>query len=512
MPQREISVDNILLSKLEDDSQHSQPNVSNRSQSFSSIGYINQPLPQQHQHTSQKPQYSYIDESISPIGKKAIEPIGISNTLTSHQVIKTLPTFSSYRQNTVEASIYDANNIFTDEIKPEPRQSISIEKNFDESRNNKTVWNEDNDEYLQKRDHGDYNILPRVELTDSIQSVNSPCLTDVDDVSNLGKRSPPKDPSSFSFDNDIQHITQTVKPSIPNDEMPKEDRYQYVGMSDNAYYGKSPSISTQQVTNARETRNHFSLPSDDHEKPIKFGDKRRSSFDSGSLAKSTADDSELRKKSIVPNVRRRYSVAANLYDLQKNVSNIEPFQLQSLSSINYRGDGNTFDMKRNSFDTEPSNTTKSDIVSTLTSGQINKRNSMDSGPAVKIEDIVESEQVIDYSDQQIPSANVLHSQQQPVEVVHDSDYGRDVNHTSDINSYYVTDNNAPYSTYETNDETFVETAMENLHLDNSTMEQQPSNELQLKQFNDEADKIRLPTTHRYIFFSSKNDINKLFSV
>lgn len=516
MPQREISVDNISLGKLEDDSQYSQPNVSARSQSFSSIGYVNQPLPQQQQqqqpqqqhqlqqhqyiqHIGQKPQYSFIEESIS---QKAVEPIGTSNNLTSHQVIKTLPTFSSYRQklrnDVVEPPVYDANNICADEIKP--RQSISIEKNYDES-NNTPSWNKDtfNDEYLHKRELADYNVLPRVESTDSIQSANSPSVTDVDDISTLVKSSPPKDLNEYSYDNGIQQITQSVKSSIPNDETPQEDRYRYDGISDNAYYDKSPSTSTQQVTNTQESRNRFSLPSDDHKKPIKFADKRRSSFDSGSLVKSAVDDSELRKKSIASNVRRRYSVAANLLDLQKNVSNIEPFHLPSLSSINYRADGNTFDTNRNSSDNQPSNTTKSDIVSTFASGQINKWNSMDAGPAVKTEDIVEATQVSDYSDQQIASAaNVSNSQQQPVEVVHDNEYGRDVNHGSDINSYYVTDDNAPYSAYETNDETFVETAMENLHLDDSRMERQPNNELQ---FDDEADKFRVPTTHRYIRFS-----------
>lgn len=505
MPKREISVDNISITKLEDDSQHSQPsqpNISARSQSFSSIGYVNQPLPQQQQqpqqkqqqqqqhqyiqHIGQKPQYSFIEESIS---HKAVEPIGIPNNLTSHQAIKTLPTFTSYgqklRNDVVEPPLYDANNICTDEIKP--RQSISIEKNYDES-NNKTSWNKDtfNNEYLHRQELDDYNILPRVEVADSIQSGKFPSLTDVDDISTLVKRSPATDLKNFTFDNDIQQITQSVESSIPND-ITKEDRYRYDSISD-----KSPSKSTQQVTNTQTIRNQFSLPSErNHEKPTKFGDKRRSSFDSGSLVQSAADYSELRKKSTAPNVRRRYSVAANLLDLQKNVSNIEPFHLQSLSSIDYRADGNTFDTIRNSFDNQPSNTTKSDIVSTFASGQINKRDSMDAGAAVKIEDIVESTQGMDYSDQQMPSANVSNSQQQSVEVVHDNEYGRDGNHTSEINSYYVTDNNAPYSIYETNDETFVETAMENLHLG-----QPASTETQSKLFDDEDDKIRMPTTHR----------------
>ncbi|XP_055324627.1 putative uncharacterized protein DDB_G0271606 isoform X2 [Sitodiplosis mosellana] len=503
MAQHKTSLD-IPLTKLADDSQRSQPNISARSQPYSSIGYVNQPPPQQQQQLQQqqqdmqyfslKPQFSFIEESTS---QKAVEPTGVSN-LTSHQkhqVIQPMPTFTSYsqqlRNKAVEPPLYDAKNIHMDEIKP--RQSI--ENNYEGS-NNTTPWNKDvgKDEYLHERELDDYNILPRVESADSRQSVKSPSLTDVDDISSLA-RSPPKDMHNFSFNDDIQHITQSVKSSIPNDEMPEEARYQYEGIADNAYYNKSPTTSMQQVTGTQETRKHFFLPSDSQEKPTKFGDKRRSSFDSGSLTKSADDDSELRKKSIAANVRRRYSVAANLLDLQKNVTNIEPFQLQSLSAINYRGNGNTFGNSRNSFDNQSSNAPRSDIFSTFTGGQENKRNSIDPEAAVKIEDIVESAGVVDYTDQQISSVSVVNSQQ-PVEAMHDNEYGRDLNQ-SDISSYYVTDNNAPYSTYETNDQAYVETAMENLHLDSSAMEQQKqlTNEVQLKQFGDEADKIRVSSTH-----------------
>lgn len=526
-----ISVD-IPLTKLADDSQQLQTNKSVQnfasSQPYSSIGYANQPMrpPQQEQqkqyhyhqqqqqqqqqyqqhmqYSSPKNQFSFIEESTS---QKTVEPISNFTNLTSHQVKEALPTFTSYhneqlRNKTVEPSIYDIRNIRTDEIKPS--ESISIEKNYERSSitdTNNTSWKNDmaNDVYSYEKELEDYNnILPRVDSADSRKSVRTPSLTDVDDLSSLARshsRSPPKNMNNFSFDDDgTQHITQSVKTSISNDEIPKkEDGYQYKGISDSKFYHEIPttSTSTNLAAGTSENQNHKS--SDGQEKLTRFGDKRRSSIDSGSLVKSTKDDSELRKKSIAPNLRRRYSVAANLLDLQKNVTNIEPFYLQSSPAIKYREDENTFDIRQNSSDNKPFNTTFNG------DGQKDKRNSMDAGAAaIKIEDIVESVKVVGYNDQQISSAASVTISQQPVEIMHGNEYGEHDENQIDISSYYANENNAPYSTYETNDQAYVETAMENLHLDNVIEQQeQLTNEMQLKQFDDEADKIRVSTAHRY---------------
>lgn len=518
MPQHKISAD-IPLTKLTNDSR-SQPNNIPQSfassQPYSSVGYANQTrlVPQQHQYQqspniqyiSSKNQSSFIEE---PTSQQTVEPVSVSTNLTSHRVNNTIPIFSLYDRelrNKVVEPIYDTKKAHTDEIKP--RESISNEKNYEKigiTNTSNTSWKNGtvNDEYSYEKELEDYNnILPHVESTDSRKSVNTPSLTDVDDLSSLA-RSPTRNMNNFSLDDDTHHITNSVKSSIPNKETSRDDRYHYSkgisGISETtAYYNDPPSplptSSMQRATGTQQTRNHFSLSNDSQEKPIRFGDKRRSSIDSGSLVKSTEDDSELQKKSIAANARRRYSVAANLLDLQKNIT--EPFYLKSTpAAINFRADGTSFDINRNSFDNKQFNV-NSDIVGTLSGGQENKRNSIDGGAEVKIEDIDESTEKIGFNDQRVSPANVANSQQ-PVDVIHDNEYGRDVNQSE----YYVSNNSAPYSTYETNDQAFVETAMENLNLDSALeQDEQITNEMQLKQFDDDADKIRVPGAHRYFFF------------
>lgn len=461
----------LTKTKLTDDPQPSKCAQSFTStKPYSSIGYANEPMPQQQPqylpYISPKNQISFIEEPTIP---KTAEPISISTNFVSQNVNETMPpTFTSYdqqfRNKVVEPSIYD---------ETKPRESITIEPNYEKSSITDTssiAWKNDavNNAYSYEKRLENFSSLPRVESTD-VRKISTPSLPDDDDddLSSLAGSSL-KNMNNFSSDDDKQQIAHSVKSSIPIDEIPKQDQYHYDGISDtNTYYHELPTSSMSKVT--QETRNHSFLASDNVEKAKRFGDKRRSSLDYGSLVKPTEDDSELRKKANATNVRRRYSVAANMHDLQRNVTNIEPFHLQSLPASNYQVDRNTFSQPFNTF----------------TDGQENRQNSIDAEATIKIEDISESAEGTGYSDQQIASANVAINE-----------YGHDMNQ-GDISTYYVDDNNAPYSTYETNDQAFVETAMENLHLDSALgQNDQPTNEIQLKQFDDEVDKMRASGTHR----------------
>lgn len=521
-PQHKISLD-VPLTRLADNTSQSQPitqhlktfsSNSSSIQPYSSVGYANQP---QHMHyTSSKNQFPFIEDPTS----SNTSGVKTSLNLTSQQMHDVMPSYnsnepiSSYslydkqiRNKTVEPSIYDANTktISTDEIKPIGNAiSTQIEKRYENGAVNeksKTPWISDDLNVVHSYDTNfeAHKLLPRVESTNLRKAMNIPSVTDADNLSSLAHTTP-KSTYKFLLDDgdDIHHIPPSVTSSKSNDSTVST-----------AYY-QEPSNS-KMPTDIEKPKSYSFLLSSNQEKSTGFGDKRRSSIDSGSLVKCTDDDSDLQKKSIAANVRRRYSVAANLLDLQKNVTNIEPFYLQSSSAINYRDDTNNLevDTNRDNFDNEKFTTTMP-IVSSLSNGQENKRISIDSGPTVKIEDFPESSETIGYSDHQISAAaNAI--AQQPVEAYHGNEYGHteindDVNH-SDISSFRVHDNNAPttsttvvpsydtnvYSAYESDEQAFVENAMENLQL-NDAMEQKPIDEL--KQFDDGTDKTRIPATHR----------------
>lgn len=529
VPQSKLSFD-VPLTKLASDFQSSQAGKSQQTftnnQPYSSIGYANQP---QHTHyTNAKSQFSLIED---PTSQKSVDTISTSaaNTLTSQQQ-KVYEPMSSYvssqpmsnyasynptiQSETVKPLVDDFSASAartTDEIKPRETISITAEKNFERNITEKTdaPWKSDalNDVYSYDKDLDGYSVSSHVESIDSTirKPINTPSVADADNLSSL-VRSSPKNINSFSLDNGIQ---QSVSSSKSN-EIPKEEHYRYetTAATENTYDKELSNDLAQQVDAETAKRSHFFLSSDNQEESTRFSDKRRSSIDSGSMVKSLDDDNELQAKSIAANVRRRYSVAANLLDLEKNRTNIEPFYLQSTPAINYQNDANNLtDMNRSDFGNEQFSTT-ANVVSTFSNGQENKRNSIDLG--VKIEDITESGGSVSYADRRISVANIS---QQPVEAIHDRQYGHtevtDVNQ-SDITSYYMDENNAvttpaaepamygaPYSTYETDDQAFVENALDNLHLDDR-VEQNPTDEVQLKQFDDGTDRIRISGTHRYV--------------
>lgn len=540
--QSKLSFD-VPLTKLADNFQSQAGNslqTFTNIQPYSSIGYANQPQPQpQHTHyTTAKSQFSLIEDATIQKSAATVST-SVANTLTSQQqqVHKPMPSYASSQamsnyasynrpllNETVNASVYDLNtNVArTDDIQLRETISIGNEKNVEKSTTDKTTaqWKNDtlDDVYSYDKDDDDYSVTTHVESVDSTirKSMNIPSVTDANNLSSLA-HSPA---TNINGHRDIQHISLTA-PSTTSNGMPKDEHYRNATIDTNYIpnYNELLSNVTHQP-NAETATSHFSTSYDNQDRSNRFGDKRRSSIDSASMVKSLDDDNDLLKKSIAANVRRRYSVAANLVDLEKNRTNMEPFYLQSSPAINYQNDANNpTDMNRSNLTNEQFDTA-ANVVSTFGTVGEDKRNSIDLG--VKIEDIAENH---GYDNRQISDANITISHQ-PIVAIPANENGHGHIETTDVNQsnidgYYVDEGDvataataesslygAAYSTYESDDQAFVENAMGNLHL-NDTVDQHLTDELQLKSYDDGTDKIRIPGTHRYVHCSLKFNFTRI---
>lgn len=248
---------------------------------------------------------------------------------------------------------------------------------------------------------------------------------------------------------------------------------------------------------------------DGQEKPPKSDEKiekRRSSIDAGSFAKTLGYDTDSEKESIAANIRRRYSVAANFLNLQNPAPNLDAFNFTptSTSTDEYRKTSENADnvSNRNKYDSGPIES-KADANESAYDGDGNTLSGYDPGTihSTRIEPNTERKVTTTHTDPVPISISNTPVSQFPSAVVDDAQLSQTpaFEENQQFNFDPNEDNTAytpAYSTYAPDDQTYVENALEHLTLGNNDG-QDGINEIQPKQYDDGVDKMRTHTTpHR----------------
>lgn len=512
----------LSLSQLQSQSQsQSQPQPQlNQSSQFSAT---NQPYPSieranytRMHNAEQDSQFRFTNE---PNTSKP--PIIASSSMTnfdfkSPQMNEAVSSFVSHDHphinKPVQSSIYDNNprGMHADEIKQREVNRTVIESNelneYENGSNDRSTeqFKKDviNDVYMYEKEIEHPKILPRVESTEpAIKAASTATFSTNGSTLTPSTLFPSKSMhNNFSMKEDIKHVPHSAITTTYN-ETPNESHYRYENASEThkpMYHQEDTNILTPTNNKqAMDAVNRIPFPTEraENDKSTRFGEKRRSSFDSGSLAKTLDNDDGLDRKSIAANIRRRYSVAANFLNLKstspdqqtfnfsptpvteysRDLSNLRKESIQLASSIN-----------RIPFESDNLDTKSGDLNAHSNQNE-NKVNSFDSEVVARDGNNV-SETVSGYSSQRIATTNAQMSQL-PLEAVHGDNFEQNA---TNITHY---DDNMPYSAYATDDQTYVENAMEQLHLGND--DEQTAHHVDDPQFKqEEIDKIRNSGTHR----------------
>lgn len=269
-----------------------------------------------------------------------------------------------------------------------------------------------------------------------------------------------------------------AKASVSDDSTPQ---YSYEIESERSYTATMYPNSSNMLTSSsiiNETQNTVNVQRaaqqfDHSNKSANVTEKRRSSIDAGSFAKSLGYDADTEKESIAANIRRRYSVAANFLNLPNETPtrfNANEWQNDTINRNN---------IKRETID----------AMQTDTNRPIYNDDGKKSVARIEdIDDNTNEATTIAYN-QAVTSLTNPSISQLPTNDNELNQNTIETNENYENNSYNGTN---PYQAYPTDDQTYVENAMEQLNLGNDG---EPLDQTNSGDDHDNANRARVTATH-----------------
>lgn len=499
-----------------DESNYNKPLTSLLSQSdFSST--IGQPERSKFDRTSddtqpqfnKSPQYSYTNQPYSSlerdnyirspnINQTNRYPSGeesssrIANTATDYNPQRMSEQMSRFlAQDHHPPTIYD-NDMKGVSADPTRNKETKVSDTVGVKEYDRNSTYRNNELFEDNADKDIYSTLPRIESIDVKKSLNTTTTSDTNVVASSSFS--PQKGVNFTSNDDNKYFPSSVTTSTIDDSAIKSP---YSSTSDPIYtpmYTKdsnnSSNLAQVKSDGIENTFKSTSFRFDEREKPTKPDDKsekRRCSIDAGSFAKSLGHDSDVEKESIAANIRRRYSVAANFLNLQNSAADSFKFTPSSLNEYrntsNVDNEANRSTFENGKFDS------KINADDNIYSGGENQRSNFEPGSMTSTEINMNRSIVTNYNDPPVSVANTSHFS---AEAMNDNSHPADVAPSEHDNTI---DSNTAYSAYTTDDQNYVENAMEQLNLRNDD-EHENVDEIQSKQFDDSVDKVRTHGAHR----------------
>lgn len=348
------------------------------------------------------------------------------------------------------------------------------------------------------------NHSTRPDALDVNKSINTTATIGSDMMSSPSQLSQ-NSATNFSFENDSK---QKLRSTFEDVSLKSQPENTTDSIYSSIYKKESNHSNNPSKTNSsapEDTLNITSFRFESQDKPTKSDEKiekRRSSIDAGSFAKTLGYDTDSEKESIAANIRRRYSVAANFLNLQNPAPNLDAFHSTPISTDDYRNTSKSENVtNQNKYDSGlieskaaesaydgGENTLSSYDPATIHSGRIeqNTERTVTTTRNDSVPISVSNTPVSQYPDTVVEDAHLS-----PTPAFHEN---QQINVDSNDNGTVYTSSYTP--TYAPDDQTYVENAMEQLTLSNNDG-QEGINELQSKPYDDNVDKMRAQTTpHR----------------
>lgn len=296
--------------------------------------------------------------------------------------------------------------------------------------------------------------------------------------------------TDFALNDSAQHIPYSAGSSAFDNVSTDRDHYPYEGISDPTY----TSVHSQELNDNSIGRAHVhddakKVPMESIKSNTLFSAenkqkiiKRRSSIDADSFAKTLGHDANSEKESIAANIRRRYSVAANFLNLPSNAANDANSFSFAPTANEYQNNTRTWVNNNNKIATSHGNTIEPDHFDSMRMHDNSDQRPFDANPMSRIDNNNNRNGTVAIVQNQIDmpmTSTVSHA------LPNTDPYQAD----QSANQY---DNGATtYTTaaYTMDDQAYVENAMEQLKLDESSG-RRSADGTQPNQFDDSADRTR----------------------
>lgn len=289
--------------------------------------------------------------------------------------------------------------------------------------------------------------------------------------------------TDFTNEN-VQHVPYAASTSTIDDIPNERDHYPYESISDRTYTSIHPkdansdNIDRTHIDDVKRVTANISnvrtlFPKENEERITRFNEKRRSSIDADSFAKTLGYENNLEKESIAANLRRRYSVAANFLNLP---SNSNSFRFTTTASDNdRRNDTRAWINNNNNTLPTRTNTIEPEQIDSIRNHGLNKKSSFDMNSMSTIENQIDMPLASSSTISQLPNdnnQNYLNEQSNIGPNQEDQNIGQYENGTT------------PFTTTTS----YVEHAMEQLKLDNDDDDGDNNSE---RRFSEEIKPIQL---------------------